>query len=204
MGGLRFGPPRLFGPIVPAEKSLVIIQERVAGLSQAALTQFVTRARRATGLRGAVSVLVTSSRELQRLNHRFRGKNKPTDVLSFPAISGLMQDFAGDVAISAEIAAHNARRLGHTAAEEIRILALHGLLHLAGYDHELDDGEMERKEARLRKSLGLPVGLIERASRRAGTILSPQENKVIGQVQTPITSARAKTGMARRAKQASP
>jgi probable rRNA maturation factor len=104
---------------------------------------------------------------LQVLNRRFRGKNKPTDVLSFPAMPGLAPGFAGDVAISAEIASQNARRLGHTAAEEISILVLHGMLHLAGYDHELDDGEMEREEARLRKSLGLPVGLIERNKQSA-------------------------------------
>jgi probable rRNA maturation factor len=152
---------------------LVIIQERVAGLNEAALTKFVTRARRAAGLRGAVSVLVTSSRELQGMNHRFRGKNKPTDVLSFPAMPGLMRGFAGDVAISAEIAARNARRLGHTVADEIRVLTLHAVLHLAGYDHERDGGEMERKEARLRKSLGLPVGLIERRA-------SPAHGKVSG------------------------
>src|SRR5271155_3129556 len=154
-------------------ESLVIIQERVTGLSEAALAKFVARARRAAGLRGSVSVLVTSSRELQGLNRRFRGKNKPTDVLSFPAMPGLMRGFAGDVAISAEIAALNAHRLGHTAAEEIRILTLHAVLHLAGYDHELDDGGMERKEARLRKALGLPVGLIERngqAARGTGSI----------------------------------
>jgi len=77
-------------------------------------------------------------------------------------MTGSAPGFAGDVAISAEIARQNARRLGHTAAEEIKILVLHGMLHLAGYDHELDNGEMEREEARLRKSLGLPVGLIER------------------------------------------
>jgi probable rRNA maturation factor len=145
---------------------LVIIQESVAGLSEAALVKFVARARRAAGLRGTVSVLVTSSRELQGLNRRFRGKNKPTDVLSFPAMPGLMRGFAGDVAISAEIAAHNARRLGHTAADEIRILVLHAVLHLAGYDHEQDKGQMERKEQRLRKALGLPVGLIERTARQ--------------------------------------
>jgi len=144
---------------------VVIIQERMAGLTEASLSKFVTRARKAAGLRGAVSVLVTSSRELRGFNRRFRGKNKPTDVLSFPAMPGLMPRFAGDVAISAEIAARNARRLGHTVAEEIRILILHALLHLAGYDHELDDGEMERQEGRLRKSLGLPVGLIERNGR---------------------------------------
>ena len=146
-------------------EGLVIIQERVAGLSEAALAKFLTRARRAAGLRGSVSVLVTSSRELQGLNRRFRGKNKPTDVLSFPAMPGLMRGFAGDVAISAEIAARNARRLGHTAADEIRILTLHAVLHLAGYDHEQDNGQMERKEQRLRRSLELPIGLIERRKR---------------------------------------
>ena len=151
----------------PRRQRLVIIQEKVPGLSEAALAKFVTRARRGSRLRGAVSVLVTSSRELQTLNRRFRGENKPTDVLSFPALPGLTPDFAGDVAISAEIAAQNARRLGHAVAEEIRILTLHAILHLAGYDHELDDGEMEREEARLRKSLGLPIGLIERRDRPA-------------------------------------
>jgi probable rRNA maturation factor len=145
---------------------LVIIQESVAGLSEAALAKFLVRARRAAGLRGSVSILVTSNRELQGLNRRFRGKNMPTDVLSFPAMPGLMQGFAGDVAISAEVAARNARRLGHTTADEIRILVLHAVLHLAGYDHEQDKGQMERKEQRLRKSLGLPVGLIERTGRQ--------------------------------------
>lgn len=145
----------------------MIIQRRVAGLSETTLAKFVTRARRASGVRGTVNVLVTNSRELKALNHRFRRKNKPTDVLSFPAIAELSPRFAGDVAISAEIAKQNARRLGHSAAEEIRILVLHGILHLAGYDHELDQGEMQREEARLRKSLGLPLGLIERSVRSA-------------------------------------
>lgn len=154
---------------------MVIIQERVAGLNEAALAKFVARARRAVGLRGAISVLVTSSRELQGLNRRFRGKNKPTDVLSFPAMPGLMRGFAGDVAISAQIAARNARGLGHTAADEIRILTLHAVLHLAGYDHERDDGKMARMEVSLRKSLGLPVGLIERSLRRTrGKRMSPK------------------------------
>jgi probable rRNA maturation factor len=160
-------------------ESLVIIQEKVAGLNEATLAKFVTRARRSTGLRGAVSVLVTSSKELKSLNHRFRGKNQPTDVLSFPAMPGLMQGFAGDVAVSAQIAARSARRLGHTAAEEIRILVLHGLLHLAGSDHERDDGEMERKEARLRKSLGLPVGLIERNGRWRTGVLARLDGRTV-------------------------
>lgn len=117
-----------------------------------------------------VNVLVTTSRELQQLNRRFRGKNRPTDVLSFPAAPGTA-NFAGDVAISAEIAGRNAAQLGHTPAIEIKILALHGILHLAGYDHEHDKGEMARKEAQMRKALRLPVGLIERNEAKKPTAL---------------------------------
>ena len=143
---------------------MVILRKPVAALNESGLARFLTQASRAVRLRGTVNVLVTSSRELQGLNNRFRRKNKPTDVLSFPAMHGGVPGFVGDVAISAEIATQNARRLGHTAAQEIKILTLHGLLHLAGYDHEQDDGEMARKERRLRRSLGLPVGLIERSN----------------------------------------
>ena len=141
---------------------MVLLRKPVAGLSEVALLKFVAHARRAARLRGAVNVLVTGSRELRALNNRFRGKDKPTDVLSFPPALGLAPGFAGDVAISADIAAQNARRLGHSAAQEIKILVLHGVLHLAGYDHERDDGEMARREQRLRRWLSLPVGLMER------------------------------------------
>ncbi len=139
---------------------MVIFRRRVAGLSDAALSRFVSRATRAAGLRGAVNVLVTGSRELRALNSRFRGQDQATDVLSFPPF--FSDGFAGDMAISAEIAARNAKRLGHSAAEEIKILALHGILHLAGYDHERDSGQMAQKEVRLQRSLGLAEGLIER------------------------------------------
>ena len=142
---------------------MVILQKRVPGLDESSLDRFLTRAKRAAGVHGAVTVLVTSSEELRRLNQRFRGTNKPTDVLSFPAPTMMNSKFAGDVAISAQIAAQNARRLGHSVAEEIKILSLHGLLHLAGYDHEIDYGMMARREEQLRTRLGLPVGLIERA-----------------------------------------
>lgn len=185
--GCRTGPPVYLH--VGSGESLVIIQRRVAGLSEATLAKFVARARHASGVRGAVSVLVTSSRELQSLNHRFRHKNKATDVLSFPAMPGLAPGFAGDVAISAEIAKHNARRFGHTAADEIRILVLHGLLHLAGYDHELDNGEMQREEARLRQVLGLPVGLIERSTRSAAAHKSRSAGRV---PVTPMVAKRAR------------
>jgi len=109
-----------------------------------------------------VNVLLTSSNELRSLNTRFRHKDKATDVLSFPALPELKEKFAGDLAISVDIASRNARELGHSTANEIKILALHGVLHLSGYDHELDDGEMARTELRLRQALRLPGSLIER------------------------------------------
>jgi probable rRNA maturation factor len=139
---------------------LVILKKAVAGTTEAALSRFATRAKTAVKLRGEVAVLVTGSREIQKLNREFRKKNKPTDVISFPSeVDGV----AGDIAISGDIAQANARKLGHEAAAELKILILHGMLHLAGFDHEVDAGEMARKEARLRKQLGLPMGLIERA-----------------------------------------
>jgi len=98
---------------------------------------------------------------VQELNRRFRRKNKPKDVLSFPREQG------GDIAISAEIALENARRYGHSAAEEIKILVLHGMLHLSGYDHESDNGRIAAREARLRAQLRLPDSLIERTHAKA-------------------------------------
>jgi len=136
----------------------------VAGLSQVSLSRFLSRAVRAVGLRGRVNVLVTTKSEVTALNRRFRGKDKDTDVLSFPAMSGLPVELSGDIAISADIAARNAKRIGHAAKDEVKILVLHGVLHLAGYDHEQDRGTMARKELRLRKELGLPAGLIERTA----------------------------------------
>lgn len=145
------------------EQNLVILQRRVPGLSESAFTRFVARAKRAVHLTGDINVVVTNNTRLRRLNHRFLGKDRSTDVLSFPATRLRSNDFAGDIAISAEIAAQNARRLGHTTREEIQILTLHGILHLAGYDHENDQGRMAAKELHLRRELGLPVGLIERS-----------------------------------------
>jgi probable rRNA maturation factor len=148
---------------------VVIFRKKIAGLSPSTLERFVLRARCAVHLRDAVNVLVTSSSELRVLNQRFRGADKATDVLSFPsppAIRSKARRMAGEVAVSAEIARENAERLGHSVADEVKILVLHGVLHLAGYDHERDNGEMARKESRLRRQLKLEVGLIERAQPR--------------------------------------
>ena len=159
-------PPFALGGFlgIGRETELVILQKRVAGLTELALERFVARARRTAGLRGAVNVLVTTSSEMRSLNCRFRGKDRATDVLSFPAATDAAKGFAGDIAISAEIAAQNARLLGHPVGQEIKILALHGILHLRGYDHERDDGQMARREKQLRRALRLPVGLIERTA----------------------------------------
>ena len=146
----------------PKKKSLVILRKPVVGLTDTALAKFVARASRASKLKGMVNVLVTGSPELRSLNRRFRAKDQPTDVLSFPPGPCFAEGLAGDIAISADIAKQNARRLGHSAAQEIKILVLHGVLHLVGYDHERDEGTMAAKEAHLRRSLGLPLGLIER------------------------------------------
>ncbi len=149
---------------------MVIFQKRDADLSELALSRFVARARRAARLKGTVNVLLTTSAEMKSMNRRFRGKNQPTDVLSFPAEPGAPKTFAGEIAISAEIATNNAHALGHSPAEEVKILVLHGLLHLRGYDHECDNGRMARRERQLRAQLHLPMGLIERATSETVTI----------------------------------
>jgi probable rRNA maturation factor len=155
-------------------RTLVILQKRVPDLTELALTRFIARARSAAGLKAAVNVLLTSSAEMKSLNRRFCGKDKPTDVLSFPAETGLhnnsQKHFAGEIAISAEIATKNARALGHSPAEEVKILVLHGILHLRGYDHECDNGQMAKREKQLRAKLRLPLGLIERAMPERATI----------------------------------
>jgi probable rRNA maturation factor len=156
---------------------LLIFNKPVAGLTKLALERFLARARRAAGLRDSVNVLITSNAEMKSLNRRFRGQDKPTDVLSFPAALDVDEGFAGDIAISAEIAAQNARILGHNPGTEVKILALHGILHLRGYDHERDQGQMARREQELRGELRLPVGLIERVETSAAPARTPQKKR---------------------------
>ena len=108
--------------------------------------------------------LITTDAELRRLNREFRGKDYATDVLSFPSGEAAPGPHLGDLAISRERARAQAREIGHSTEQEICILMLHGVLHLTGLDHETDDGKMARAEARYRRRLGLPSGLIERAA----------------------------------------
>jgi probable rRNA maturation factor len=110
--------------------------------------------------RGAVTVALVPDRRIHALNRQFRQKDRPTDVLSFPAEE---PGQLGDVVIALGVARRQAVAAGHPIGTELRILALHGLLHLLGYDHEQDDGRMERLERRLRRRGGLREGLIERS-----------------------------------------
>ncbi|HEY4357430.1 MAG TPA: rRNA maturation RNase YbeY [Acidobacteriaceae bacterium] len=137
---------------------------RALELSRNGLSRFLRSARMAVGLRGDVEVLLTDDRTLRRLNREFRGKDKATDVLSFPAAEQVAAEHAGDLAISLETARRQAEEHGHPLRDEIRVLILHGLLHLHGMDHESDHGEMAAREAHLRKKLRLPAGLIARVS----------------------------------------
>ena len=132
------------------------------------LSRFLIRARRQLGLRHeAVFVRFVSDVEMKRLNRAYRKKPKTTDVLSFPSehrsrprslsarAKALRGAFLGDIAISPTVACQNAKRFGRSLEQEICILILHGFLHLLGYDHETDRGEMERLELKLRRKLGL-------------------------------------------------
>jgi len=120
--------------------------------------------------RGAVTVALLSDARVRELNFRFRRKDAPTDVLSFPGAAGepgeAGQRYLGDVVIAAGVARRQAKRAGHSVQTELRVLALHGLLHLLGYDHERDAGRMARAERRLRRKGGLREGLIERQAPR--------------------------------------
>lgn len=113
--------------------------------------------------RGEVTVALISDRRMRALNRVYRGKDYATDVLSFPVDD---DSFLGDIAIATGVARRQAAAAGHPLGTELRVLALHGLLHLLGYDHERDNGQMRRAEARLRKAAGLSEGLIERARTR--------------------------------------
>jgi probable rRNA maturation factor len=110
--------------------------------------------------KGGMTVALVSDVRVRTLNQQYRGIDKATDVLSFPAGE---PDYLGDVVIAVGVARRQAREAGHALRSELRVLALHGLLHLLGYDHERDGGRMARLERRLRRRGGLVEGLIERA-----------------------------------------
>jgi probable rRNA maturation factor len=122
---------------------------------------------------GTLTIAIVSDQASRLLNRSYRGVDRATDVLSFPAgpapshsRTAQPRTHLGDVVIARGVARRQARTAGHAETTEWRVLALHGLLHLMGYDHEQDAGRMERMERRLRHAGGLDTGLIERESRR--------------------------------------
>lgn len=138
---------------------LITFRRSPATLKRTRLERFARLAQSRIARGRDFHCLITGDAEIRALNHRFRGKDTATDVLSFP--SGENNPI-GDVAISLARARTQAKECGHSTEEEICILLLHGLLHLLGMDHETDDGAMARAELRWRRKLDLPPGLIER------------------------------------------
>ncbi len=151
---------------------MILNRQRSVRVPAKDLERFCSRARRALRLPSeSVSICLVSNSEMARWNRAYRGKVGPTDVLSFPAddANGARRkntipfargasdspQYLGDIAIAPAVARRNALRFGRTFSEEMRILILHGMLHLMGYDHETDEGQMDRRERRLRRELGL-------------------------------------------------
>ena len=143
-------------------------RQKAAALNIASLDTFFRKSCREIGLKyPPAAVCFITDGEMKRLNTMYRKKRKTTDVLSFPseerpkpkglqrAARALRGEFLGDIAISPAVVRRNGKRFGRSMTEEIRILLLHGILHLMGYDHESDRGEMERVEAKLRRRLRL-------------------------------------------------
>lgn len=116
--------------------------------------------------RGTVVIAMISDARMRKINRQFRRKDYATDVLSFPA---MLPGSLGEMAIATGVLRRQAREAGHSESVEARVLALHGLLHLLGYDHETDHGEMRRAEERLRKRARLPLGLIRRETATRAT-----------------------------------
>ena len=148
---------------------MILNRQRAVRLARRPLESFLRRAQEEVGFQGAgVTVCLVSDAEIARLNETFRKKKGPTDVLSFPAVTRrrparLRRNSKpvkasvdlGDIAISPATAQRYARKNGRKLSSELQVLILHGVLHLLGYDHETDRGEMDRVERKLRKRLGL-------------------------------------------------
>jgi len=130
---------------------VLLNRQRRRQVSSVRLRRVLGGAAEALRVGGEVSLVLAGDRLLRRLNRDYRGKDRPTDVLSFPGDGG--EAGLGDVVISVETAGRNARRLGRSLLQELDVLALHGFLHVLGHDHETDGGTMDRLERRLRKRL---------------------------------------------------
>ncbi len=136
----------------PAALSVVLLnRQRLRRVSAPRLRRVLRAAAAALRVRGELALVLAGDGLLRRLNRDYRGKDDPTDVLSFPGEGG--EAGLGDIVISVAKAERNARGFGRTLAQELDVLALHGFLHVLGYDHETDDGAMDRLESRLRRRL---------------------------------------------------
>jgi probable rRNA maturation factor len=132
---------------------VVLNRQRRQRIDASRLRRVVKAAARRLRASGEVSLVLAGDGLLRRLNRDYRGRDRTTDVLSFPGPGG--EEGLGDVVISVPAAARNARGQGHSVRRELDVLALHGFLHVLGYDHETDDGTMDRLETRLRRDLGV-------------------------------------------------
>jgi probable rRNA maturation factor len=146
-----------------SDGNLMLYRRAGTGLPRRELRAFADQLRDAVAGGRPFTCMITDDKELERLNRMFLGKDYPTDVLSFPSPGA---GPLGELAISVERAREQASEHGHDPVDEIRILMLHGVLHLLGMDHEHDRGAMARAEKRWRQEFGLPVGLIERSGPR--------------------------------------
>ena len=149
---------------------VVVADERGRRLPAPGVSRWLARVAPARA-RGTLSVALVSDATVRALNRTYRGVDRPTDVLSFSANpksgpnpkSQIPNPFLGEIVIARGVARRQARVAGHSELTELRVLALHGLLHLLGYDHEGDNGRMREVERRLRRKGGLREGLIERS-----------------------------------------
>ena len=146
-------PPSGSGPAPDSShlEGVLLNRQRRRRVQADRLRRLLEGAARSLGVAGEVALVLTRDPAVRDLNARYRGKDKPTDVLSFPGPGGPAG--LGDIMISVDTAERNARRLGRTLQRELDVLALHGFLHVLGYDHETDDGTMDRLERRLRREL---------------------------------------------------
>jgi probable rRNA maturation factor len=149
---------------MPPDGQQILYRRAGTALDRREIRAFADQLREQVADGRPFTCLLTDDRELERLNRMFFGKDYPTDVLSFP--SGSAAGPVGEIAISVQRAKEQAAEHGHDTVDEIRILMLHGVLHLLGMDHEGDRGSMARTEKRWRQQLQLPLGLIERSRAR--------------------------------------
>jgi probable rRNA maturation factor len=134
----------------PPDLEIVLLnRQRRHRIPRQRLLRVLAEAGELLGAGGELAVVFAGDRRMRALNRDYRGQDRATDVLSFAGPGG--GEGLGDVVISVETAARNARRLGSSLTRELEVLALHGLLHVLGYDHETDDGTMARLETRLRR-----------------------------------------------------